>query len=53
VLQLKGEKELALKIYERGLNKVKIGVDKDRTVSASHFYQNWLLTKATDSSGYV
>ena len=33
VLQLKGEKELALKIYERGLKKVKIGMDKDRTVS--------------------
>jgi hypothetical protein len=32
VLQLKGENELALKIYERGLNKVKIGTDNDRTV---------------------
>jgi F-box/TPR repeat protein Pof3 len=32
VLQLKGEHELALKIYERGLNKVKIGTDHDRTV---------------------
>lgn len=35
VLQLKGENKLALKIYERGLNKVKIGAntDKDRVVS--------------------
>jgi tetratricopeptide (TPR) repeat protein len=32
VLQLKGEKELALKIYERGLAKVKIGTDDNRTV---------------------
>ena len=30
VLQLKGENELALKIYERGLNKVKIGTDDQR-----------------------
>lgn len=27
---LKGENELALKIYERGLNKVKIGTDPER-----------------------
>lgn len=33
VLQLKGEPFVALKIYERGLKKVKIGADKDRTVS--------------------
>ncbi|KAB8290264.1 hypothetical protein EYC80_011130 [Monilinia laxa] len=30
VLQLKGEHKLALKIYERGLGKVKVGTDKDR-----------------------
>ena len=34
VLQLKGEKDLALKIYERGLNKVKIGTDGERTVGS-------------------
>jgi hypothetical protein len=32
VLQLKGENTLALKIYERGLEKVKIGADNERTV---------------------
>jgi F-box/TPR repeat protein Pof3 len=32
VLQLKGENKLALKIYERGLEKVKIGADNERTV---------------------
>jgi hypothetical protein len=31
-LQLKGENKLALKIYERGLEKVKIGADNERTV---------------------
>ncbi|KAI0999099.1 hypothetical protein K3495_g9094 [Podosphaera aphanis] len=36
VLCLKGEKSLALKIYERGLSKVKFGSDKDRTVGR-HF----------------
>ncbi|KAM3074201.1 hypothetical protein ACMFMG_002978 [Clarireedia jacksonii] len=30
VLQLKGERELALKIYERGLKKVKVGIDEER-----------------------
>ncbi|PQE21115.1 f-box domain protein [Rutstroemia sp. NJR-2017a WRK4] len=30
VLQLKGERELALKIYERGLKKVKVGTDEER-----------------------
>lgn len=34
VLQLKGEPAIALKIYERGLNKVKIGEDSNRVVSA-------------------
>lgn len=33
VLQLKGENELAMKIYERGLKKVKIGADNERAVS--------------------
>lgn len=33
VLQLKGEPIVALKIYERGLKKVRVGADKDRTVS--------------------
>ncbi|TVY36460.1 F-box/TPR repeat protein [Lachnellula subtilissima] len=32
VLQLKGNPELALKIYERGLGKVKIGTDDERTM---------------------
>ncbi|TAQ84769.1 hypothetical protein B7494_g6925 [Chlorociboria aeruginascens] len=31
ILQLKREQDLALKIYERGLRKVKIGADNDRT----------------------
>jgi hypothetical protein len=34
VLRLLKKPELALKIYERGLTKVKIGADNDRTVSA-------------------
>lgn len=33
ILQLKGQNELALKIYERGLLKVKIGTDDKRVVS--------------------
>ncbi|KAH8589686.1 hypothetical protein B0O99DRAFT_331748 [Bisporella sp. PMI_857] len=37
VLQLKGEKALALKIYERGLTKVKIGTDNDRTTLQSMY----------------
>ncbi|KAG9241711.1 hypothetical protein BJ878DRAFT_214365 [Calycina marina] len=37
VLQLKGENELALKIYERGLNKVKIGTDNDRQTLQLHY----------------
>ncbi|ESZ92258.1 hypothetical protein SBOR_7347 [Sclerotinia borealis F-4128] len=39
VLQLKGEHELALKIYERGLGKVKVGTntDKDRVTLQSMF----------------
>jgi F-box/TPR repeat protein Pof3 len=32
VLQLKGENKLALRIYEKGLEKVKIGADNQRTV---------------------
>jgi len=32
VLQLMGKRELALKIYERGLTKVKIGTDDNRAV---------------------
>ncbi|KAI9644137.1 hypothetical protein NHQ30_007490 [Ciborinia camelliae] len=39
VLQLKGEHKLALKIYERGLKKVKVGTDtdKDRVTLQSMF----------------
>ncbi|KAA8565275.1 hypothetical protein EYC84_011000 [Monilinia fructicola] len=37
VLQLKGEHKLALKIYERGLGKVKVGTDKDRVTLQSMF----------------
>ncbi|EPE29442.1 RNI-like protein [Glarea lozoyensis ATCC 20868] len=37
ILQLKGEDELALKIYERGLTKVKIGTDNDRTLLQTMF----------------
>ncbi|KAF5875213.1 putative f-box domain protein [Botrytis fragariae] len=37
VLQLKGEHQLALKIYERGLRKVKIDTDKDRLTLQSMF----------------
>ncbi|KAI9742198.1 MAG: hypothetical protein M1818_004098 [Claussenomyces sp. TS43310] len=33
VLQLRGDDNLAIKIYERGLKKVKIGTDEDRPVS--------------------
>ena len=36
-MQLKGENELALKIYERGLNKVKIGADNQRPVRSPEF----------------
>ncbi|KAF7918203.1 uncharacterized protein EAE98_009815 [Botrytis deweyae] len=36
-LQLKGEHQLALKIYERGLRKVKIDTDKDRLTLQSMF----------------
>ncbi|TVY57708.1 F-box/TPR repeat protein pof3 [Lachnellula cervina] len=32
VLQLKGNPQLALKIYERGLGKVKVGTDEERTM---------------------
>ena len=35
VLRLLKKPELALKIYERGLSKVKIGADNDRTVGPS------------------
>ncbi|KAH8687214.1 hypothetical protein BGZ60DRAFT_521877 [Tricladium varicosporioides] len=35
VLQLKGESELAMKIYERGLKKVKIGADNERALLQS------------------
>ncbi|KAF7952974.1 hypothetical protein EAE96_006196 [Botrytis aclada] len=37
VLQLKGEHQLALKIYERGLKKVKVDTDKDRLTLQSMF----------------
>ncbi|RFU30072.1 hypothetical protein B7463_g6247, partial [Scytalidium lignicola] len=37
ILQLRGEKDLALKIYERGLKKVKIGTDKNRTILQSMY----------------
>ncbi|TGO37142.1 hypothetical protein BHYA_0105g00340 [Botrytis hyacinthi] len=37
VLQLKGEHQLALKIYERGLRKVKVDTDKDRLTLQSMF----------------
>ncbi|KAG9234324.1 hypothetical protein BJ875DRAFT_17711 [Amylocarpus encephaloides] len=37
VLQLKGENELAIKIYELGLRKVKIGTDDSRTMIQSMF----------------
>ena len=33
MLRLLQKPELALKIYDRGLTKVKIGTDNDRTVS--------------------
>jgi F-box/TPR repeat protein Pof3 len=38
VLQVKGEKDLAMKLYERGLRKVKIGTDNDRTVCENNSY---------------
>ncbi|KAF4633666.1 hypothetical protein G7Y89_g4458 [Cudoniella acicularis] len=37
ILQFKGESALAMKIYERGLRKVKIGTDNDRTLLQSIF----------------
>lgn len=37
VLQLKGEHELALKIYQRGLRKVKVDTDKDRVTLQAMF----------------
>ncbi|KAF7874067.1 hypothetical protein EAF04_002739 [Stromatinia cepivora] len=37
VLQLKGEHQLALKIYERGLRKVKVDTDKDRVTLQAMF----------------
>ncbi|CAD6442566.1 fd57b06a-c007-4f58-984c-0eddc6bd36af [Sclerotinia trifoliorum] len=37
VLQLKGEHELALKIYERGLRKVKVDTDEDRVTLQAMF----------------
>ncbi|TVY75748.1 F-box/TPR repeat protein pof3 [Lachnellula suecica] len=37
ILQLKGKPELAFKIYERGLSKVKIGEDKERMLLQSMF----------------
>ncbi|KAM0135901.1 hypothetical protein ACHAQE_005854 [Botrytis cinerea] len=37
VLQLKGERQLALKIYERGLRKVKVDTDKDRLILQAMF----------------
>jgi hypothetical protein len=43
-LQLKGEKDLALKIYERGLRKVKIGTDDDRTVREAYLLSPDMLT---------
>jgi hypothetical protein len=42
VLQLKGENKLALKIYERGLEKVKIGADNERTVGPQMPYPFFL-----------
>lgn len=45
VLQLKGEKELALKIYERGLKKVAIGTDDARTKLQKEYTK---LRKALD-----
>lgn len=46
VLQLKGEKDLALKIYERGLTKVKFGTDSERNLLQSMFNK---LHRAQDS----
>jgi F-box/TPR repeat protein Pof3 len=43
-LQLKGEKDVALKIYERGLRKVKIGKDDDRTVREANLLSPDMLT---------
>ncbi|KAH8811917.1 hypothetical protein F5884DRAFT_750254 [Xylogone sp. PMI_703] len=39
VLQLRGEKELALRIYERGLKKVKAGTDKNRAMLQSMYHK--------------
>jgi hypothetical protein len=48
VLRLLKKPELALKIYDRGLSKVKIGADNDRTVSCPKaimtFYTKFLET---------
>lgn len=52
MLQLKGEKELALKIYERGLTKVKFDTDKDRNVSTESSDIHLLISMKTLQSMY-
>ncbi|RKF63329.1 putative f-box tpr repeat containing protein pof3 [Erysiphe neolycopersici] len=39
ILCLNGKKEIALKIYERGLSKVKIGTDRERALLDSIYYR--------------